>query len=63
MKKQKKKIKKQRLKLAALKVNPNFTHKKRSKDNNKSCKHYHLDNDGSCCHCGKLNALFSGIKN
>ena len=58
MKKQKKKLKKRQLKLPSLKTN---VHKKQSRSD-KGCYHPHINNDGSCCHCGEPDALFKGLK-
>ena len=55
MKKQKKKIKKSKFKL---KIFPSSAKNKKLQTDQKECHHYHLDNDGSCCHCGKPACLF-----
>jgi hypothetical protein len=55
MKKQKKKIKKAKFKL---KIVTSSAKNKKLQTGQKECHHYHLNNDGSCCHCGKLSCLF-----
>jgi hypothetical protein len=48
-----------------------FKNKKNLKINNidrlikeepKECQHFHFNNDGSCCHCGKNNYIFKLFK-
>jgi len=66
MKKQKKKVKKLKVNLAALKINTDYAFKKHFRNDNRGCSHYHIDNDGSCCHCGEsdvLFKLFKGLRN
>lgn len=62
MKKQKKKVKKKQSKLAALNINTDYVFKRYFRDESKGCSHYHIDADGSCCHCGEPDALFKGLK-
>jgi hypothetical protein len=58
MKKQKKKIKNQN------KLNIDVKNiKKLTKKESKECHHYHLDNNGNCCHCTKINVWNYILKN
>lgn len=53
MKKQKKKIKNTKFKTI-----PSSAKNKKLQTDQKECHHYHLNNDGSCCHCEKPRCLF-----